>query len=106
MIEQARENTVKVSDILALYEQMKSQVREVTHSQYSIAILDAIFARPVFLTSDIAERTGLSRQTVMPLLRQLKEAGVLTTVRPAQGRRPARLAFPSLLNMAEGRDVF
>lgn len=106
IIEQAKENTDKVRATLFLYEDMKGRVREITHSQYSIQILDAIFARPIFQTSDIVQRTGLNRQTVMPLLRQLKDAGVLTTVRPAKGRRPARLAFPALLNTAEDREVF
>lgn len=42
---------------------------------------------------------------VMPLLRQLKDAGVLTTLHEASGRRPARLAFFARLNIAEGRRI-
>jgi hypothetical protein len=33
----------------------------------------------------------------------LRDAGVLTTVREGSGRRPAIYAFPTLLNIAEGR---
>lgn len=31
--------------------------------------------------------------------------GTLTEIRPSSGRRAAVLAFPELLNIAEGRDV-
>jgi len=47
----------------------------------------------------------LARQTLMPLLRQMKDAGLLIPLREASGRRSAILDFPSLLNIVEGRDV-
>jgi Fic family protein len=103
--EQAKGNTAKVRQTLELYKQMKAEIAEATHSQHSIHLLDAIFDRPVFQTSDIVKRTKLPKQTVMPLLRKLKDAGTLTTVREAGGRRPAILAFPRLLTITEGRKV-
>lgn len=105
IVEQAQENTSKVFDILKLYDDMKDRIREITHSQYTVQLLDALFARPIFQTSDIVQRTGIPKQTVMPLIKQLKDNGVLYTVREASGRRPARLAFPELLNIAEGRKI-
>lgn len=105
VVEQAERNATKVRQTLELYEQMKAEISEATHSQHSIHLLDAIFDRPVFQTSDIVRRTKLPKQTVMPLLRKLKDAGALTTVREASGRRPAILAFPRLLTITEGRTV-
>jgi len=102
---QARDNTQRVQSTLLLYEEMKEQIRHITHSQYTIQLLDALFDRPIFQTSDAVQRTGMSKQTLMPLLRQLKDAGLLTPLREASGRRPAILAFPSLLNIIEGREV-
>lgn len=102
---QARENTKRVRQTLDLYESMKGQISEITHSQYSVHLLDAIFARPIFQTSHVVERTGIAKQTLMPLLRQLKDAGLLTTIREARGRTPAILAFRQLINITEGREI-
>lgn len=102
---QARDNAEKVKQVMSLYEEMKEKTRKVTRSQYAIQALDAIFARPVFQTSDFVDRTGIVKQTAMPMLRHLREAEILRTIREASGRRPAIIAFPALLNIAEGKKV-
>jgi hypothetical protein len=79
---------------------------EITHSQYAIHALDAIFDRPIFLSTDFAERSGIpTKATAASLLRQLQEAGVLKVLQKGSGRRPARLCFAELINLAEGREV-
>ena len=103
--EQASQNMRKVQETLALYEEMKTQISEATHSQYCIRLLDAIFDRPVFQASHIVNQTKLAKQTVMPLLRVMRASSILTVIREASGRKPAILAFPRLLNIAEGRNV-
>jgi len=103
--EQASKNLLKVRKTFDLYEEMKTKIAEVTHSQFSIHLLDAIFDRPVFQASHVVKQTGLSKQTVTSLLRVLKDCSILATVREASGRKPAILAFPKLLNITEGRTV-
>ncbi len=104
--EQAKENSAKVKRIMGLYDDMKGQITALTRSQHAIPVLDAIFFKPIFQTSDFVERSGIPKQTAMPLLRTLKENNLLTTVREASGRRAAIMAFPELLNIAEGREIF
>jgi len=103
--EQAKINITRVQNILGLYERMKAQVREITRSQHSAQIVDALFDRPIFRIGDFAARAGIPKPTAHPLLRQLQEAGLLKQLREGSGRRPAILAFPELLNIAEGRKV-
>jgi len=105
VMEQSAKNTQKVRETLDLYERMKVRVAEVTRSQFSIRLLDAIFARPVFQTSYVKEQSRLPKQTVMPLLRVMKDLGILKVIREARGRKPAILAFPELLNITEGRAI-
>lgn len=106
VIEQARENAAKVRAILALYDEMKTRVVDITHSQYAIAALDALFDRPIFQSTDFVVRSGIpTRATALSLLRQLQQAGILTVLQEASGRRPARLGFPALINLAEGYRV-
>lgn len=103
--EQAKGNIGRVQAILGLYEMMKTQVREITRSQHSAQIVDALFDRPIFRIGDFAVRAAIPKPTAHPLLRQLQEAGLLKLLREGSGRRPAILAFPELLNIAEGRKV-
>jgi len=102
---QAKANTERTRHIMALYEDMKRRVREVTHSQHSAALVDALFDRPIFRVADVARRAGIPKPTAHVLVRQLEEAGILKTIREGAGRRAAILAFPELLNLAEGRQV-
>ena len=103
--QQATANTQRVREILALYERMKKQITELTRSQNAIAVLDALFDRPIFQSNDFVLRSGIPKQSALPVLRKLREAGVLHTLRESSGRRSAVLAFRELLNCAEGRQV-
>ena len=103
--QQALANTNRVKGILGLYNAMKKRVSEITQSQYSPAILDAIFHRPIFQTTDFVVRTEIPKPTAATVLKKLKDAGILVTVHEASGSRPAVLAFVELVNQAEGRKV-
>ncbi|HBM17273.1 MAG TPA: cell filamentation protein Fic [Lentisphaeria bacterium] len=102
---QAISNNQKVKAIMNLYESMKKQIHELTHSQYTIHLLDAIFDKPIFETMDFVRRTGIHKPTAMGLLRSLKHENILKELRPGSGRRAAILSFPKLINIAEGRQV-
>jgi Fic family protein len=103
--EQAQANTIRVREILALYERMKLQITALTRSQYAITVLDTLFDRPIFQSGDFVLRSGIPKQTAMPFLRALRNAGVLHTLRESSGNRSAIYAFRELLNCAEGRQV-
>lgn len=109
IIIQAKQNSDRVSAIQTLYEKMKLAIQEATHSQYTVHVLDAIFSKPVFRTSDLTAQMhrdfGIHEKTTPGLLRQMKEAGILRELQAGSGRRPATLCFPRLINLAEGRDV-
>jgi len=102
--EQARENGRKVRQITELYDEMKERIVRTTHSQFAIQILDALFAQPIFKTTDFVQRTGIKKQTAMPLLKQIREAGDLVVLREARGRSASILAFPALLSITEGKN--
>lgn len=106
---QAAQNSARVTAIQSLYEEMKLAIHEATRSQYTVHILDAIFSKPIFRSSDLtvklAQEFGIHEKTTPGLLRQMKEAGILRELQAGSGRRPATLCFPRLINLAEGRDV-
>lgn len=108
-IVQARQNIGRVEAIKSLYDEMKVAIHETTHSQYSVHLLDAIFSKPIFRTSDLAQKLiaeyGIHEKTAPALLRQLRDAGILRELQAGSGRRAATLCFPRLINLAEGREI-
>ena len=106
IIEQAVINSDKVKGILALYDRLKSEIVGITHSQFAINALDAIFSKPIFKTTDFFVRSGIpTRPTASSILRQIQNAGILVPLEEASGRRPATLCFHELINLTEGRKV-
>ncbi len=100
---QARRNGDRVRKMRALYDRMKTRAVELTRSQHALAALDALFYSPIFQTSDFVARSGIPKQSALPMLRTLRTAGILVPVREASGRRAAILAFPELLDIVEDR---
>ncbi len=106
VIDQARQNQQKAQSILNLYQQMQHNVTDITHSQHSGLAVEFLFSRPIFSTTVFVQRAGIPRATALRILQILRDEGVLKTVREGAGRRAAIYAFPGLLNIAEGRNVF
>lgn len=104
---QAQKNASTAQAILDVYGRLKGQVIELTRSQYAAPILDRIFERPIFQSTDLdlAIQPAPSRQALALLLRKLREAGILKIVREGRGRRPQALALAELVNLCEGREV-
>jgi len=103
---QAEDNLAKATAILELYGEMRRRIAELTRSQYAMDALDWIFSQPIFASSHFIEGTGIPKPTARRFLAVLREDGVIRTLVPASGRRAPVFAFPALLNIAEGRDVF
>lgn len=105
IVEQAHTNSSRVRDMLDLYERMKRQISDLTHSQHAITVLDSLFDRPIFQSSDFVQRSGIPKQSALLFLRKLREANIIHQLREQSGRRPAIMAFRELLNCAEGRTI-
>ncbi len=87
--------------ILKLYDKMKRDVPEITHSQYAIQTIDTLFETPVFTTTEFVRRSGIPKQSAMRLLRALQRNDILVPLRQSSGRRPAMLMFPELINIVK-----
>ena len=103
--QQAEDNLTKAQGILKLYDTMKEQVINLTHSRYAIPALDWIFRRPVFRSTDFVEQTGIPAPTARRILSCLGDSNICTTMTAARGRRAALLAFPQLLAITEENPV-
>jgi Fic family protein len=99
---QAKENSRKVRLIMKLYEDMKVKIQEITHSQYTVKLLDAIFSRPIFETASLVNRSGINKKTAMSLIKTIRTHNILTILREPSGRKPAVYCFAELLKITEG----
>jgi Fic family protein len=104
---QAEANTHKARAIQDLYERLKKQVLDLTRSQFAVPLLDFMFERPIFRSSDVTRLEHMpSVPMVANLLGNLRRNGILHTVREGAGRRPHVLALAELINLCEDRKVF
>ncbi|MCC8166806.1 MAG: Fic family protein [Planctomycetes bacterium] len=104
--EQAGINTEKARAILNLYQEMKTEVIELTHSPHAILLLDRMFDQPVFRSNQIdLGASGPTRQAIASILRKLRDGGIITVLREGRGQTPTTYAFSRLINLCEGRDV-
>jgi Fic family protein len=103
---QAEVNLAKAQAILELYNRMKIRFAELTHSQYAIYALDWAFERPIFKSSDFVRSGNVPEPTAKRILNLLKAEGILRELTPGSGRRAATIAYPELLNIADGHDLF
>lgn len=106
MIQQAQANVIKARQIHNLYEELKRQILELTHSQYAVPMLDNMFEQPIFQSSHLDSKSNMpSRPMIMNMLGRLKKAGILKTVAEGRGPHGQVLALASLVNLCEGKEV-
>ncbi len=106
VVAQAEENGSRAKQALVLYDQLKQRIIARTNSQFAIPLLDFMFARPVFRSSDIQWAGPFpSRPTLAELLRALRESGDLLLLVPGSGQRPSVYALADLVNLAEGKEI-
>ncbi len=101
--EQAKSNSDKVKAIMRLYDKMKVRIHEITRSQYTVHLLDAIFDRPIFDSSHLIKHTKIPDSSVKMLLTKLKKENILIEIQPSRGQKAAVIAFSDLLNITEER---
>ena len=94
---QARLNLDKAEQIRSLYEEMKGLFVNTLSSKWAIAALDFLFARPVFRNNTFTGKSGIPAATAHKFIKHLSDAGLLRSIVPAAGRRPALYAFEPLL---------
>jgi hypothetical protein len=99
LIAQAEEDASKAWHILALYDQMKEQIANLTRSQFAIRALDVLFDHPIFSTPQFVARSGVPKGSAVRILGTLAGGEIVRVMRPGLRRRPAIYAFPRLIEI-------
>jgi len=101
---QARVDSQKATDIMALYNKMKRTVADATRSRFAIQALDFLFDRPIFNGSFFAAKSQIPRASAAIVLNKLLRAGIINRLEEPKGRSPAVYVFPSLLEIVQGQE--
>lgn len=103
LCEQASADSKRVMGIQALYERMKLELLRAIGAQFVLPALEVLFRMPVFSSTDFIRESGIARRSALRVLSALKNAAVLSTLKPAAGRRPEVLIFGNLIEATEER---
>jgi Fic family protein len=95
--DQAERNITVASKIFTLYEEMKLRFRDELKSEWSVEALDFMFANPSFQNSKFTSHDRIPGHVAASISRKLREAGILSTILPGSGRRPAIYGFEPLI---------
>lgn len=98
---QAQRNTNRAKHVANLYDKLKSKILVISKSRSAIKIQDFLFTKIIFETPDFTNASGLSKPHAARILKNLLENGIVKTVSPAKGRKPAMYAFTDLLDIIE-----
>jgi Fic family protein len=79
VIEQSKENIAKAKKIMNLYEQKKQRITEITKSQFSIKILDALFVMPIFQSQDFIRISRIPKASAFRYIGILEKNGVISS---------------------------
>ena len=96
---QAQKNLATAERIRDLYEELKKEFPQLLTSQWSTAALDFLFSRPVFRNNVFTKKSGIPGPSAHRFTRILSERGLIRTLEPAAGRRPALYSFEPLLQI-------
>lgn len=77
--EQSKENITKAKRIINLYDQKKQRITELTKSQFSIKILDALFVMPIFQSQDFIKLSKIPKASAFRYIRILEKNGVISS---------------------------
>ena len=101
IVAQARSNSEKVKRIIHLYNEMKGVIYQITRSGFSIQILDSLFNRPIFTSSEFSESTGIPLKNVSRILKLLKDQSIIQEAESAKGTLPAQFRYIDLIKLVD-----
>jgi len=96
---QAESNSQRAKNIAQLYGEMKIAILNVSKSKNAMQIQDFLFYKIMFETPDFTRASGLSKPHAARILKKLMHNGIVKTISPARGRRPAIYGFTSLIEI-------
>lgn len=105
--QQARQNTTQARAALKLYDELKSEIREATHSEYAMLVLDMLFRMPTYSIPHMIDRIrdkhpDCNITTLRNILKRIADADIVECYRKGAGRRPDIYRLSRLMDIVQG----
>lgn len=101
VIFQAKKNVLLAKEILLLYDKLKSEIMDLTGSKYSIRILDFLFEKPVFTSTDFLNYLGANRAVVRRNIEKLAAENIISPLERGTGTKATVYRFSRLLEITD-----
>ena len=98
---QVNSNIKKLEEMTSLYNKMKEEIRRITHSQYSIKLLDSFFQRPIFNISQLHKESQIPITSIKNFIPKLKNNNIIKEIRKGRGRQASVFAFWDLIDITK-----
>jgi Fic family protein len=99
---QADSNVSRITAVLKLHERLKTRMLAMTTSRYSVTMLEAMFAQPVFKAGGLLRVAGMpQRPQMMKLIEKMVEAKMLKVLVAGSGRRAAVYSLHELVTVCD-----
>ncbi len=85
--------------ILDLYQSKKERIQSITRSQYVVKIIDTLFARPIFSSTDFIKESGIPRRSALRFLGIMEKENIISILSPQKGNNPAIFMFNKLIEI-------
>ena len=76
--EQSVKNTEKVQQILNLYEKLKKEIVDIPTPKNAIKVLDFLFSKPIFDSSDFVKNTNIQKRSSFNILNYLNNENIIS----------------------------
>ena len=102
IIKQSNKNIEKSKEIISLYNEIKEQFINITHSNFAINVLDSLFKKPIISASELAKNSNIpSPTTANVLFKKLLNSNIISLEKKAGGTRSAIYMFDKLVQIVD-----
>lgn len=102
IIEQSNKNIIKSKQIIDLYNNMKAQFIDITHSNFAINILDSLFRKPIISAKELAISSNITSTTTSnALFKKLVNHNIISILKEGKGNRSTLFNFDKLVNIID-----
>lgn len=103
IVEQSNKNINKSKEIIELYNNLKKEFINVTHSDFAIDILDNLFKKPIISSTELAKNSNINvYRTANSIFNKLLSANLISIKKEMKGNKSAIYCLDKLVEIVDG----
>ncbi len=104
IVEQSNRNINKSKEIIDLYNNLKKEFINTTHSDFAIEVLDNLFKKPIISSSELAKNSNINvYRTANSIFNKLLNANLISINKETKGNKSAIYCLDKLVEIVDGK---